>query len=139
MAIGEKLWEGKGKTMSMAVNGTSPAGVEIKATWMAQLKGMGMAKGMDGALTFTIRSTLEPSGTGWANGQGLLNFMNGDMAVVKGSSRHKIEMGKAKSVGLMGFMSMNPKLAWMNTATALVTLEGDAAWTEFEVAIWEWK
>lgn len=125
--------------MSTAINGTGPSGVEIKATWTAQLKGMGMAKGMDGALTYTLKSLLEPSGTGWAMGQGLLNFMDGDMVVVKGSSRHKIEMGKAKSVGLLSFMSLNPKLAWMNTATVLITLEGDPAWMEFDVVVWEWK
>ena len=50
-----------------------------------------------------------------------------------------VEMGKSKSVGVWSFMSMSPKLAWMNTAVALVTLEGDPSWMEFDVAIWEWK
>jgi hypothetical protein len=139
MAIGEKLWEGKAKSMATAIKGVGPDGVKIESTWMAQLKGMGKAKGWDGAVTFTGNILMEPSGAGWSMGQGLLNFMSGDMAVVKGSGFGKVEMGKSKSVGIWSFMSMSPKLAWMNTAVALVTLEGDPSWMEFDVVVWEWK
>jgi hypothetical protein len=65
--------------------------------------------------------------------------MTGDMAVVKGYGYGKPVMGKAKSVGIWMFMSMSPKLAWVNDAVALVTMEGDPQWMEFTVTVWEWK
>jgi len=34
---------------------------------------------------------------------------------------------------------MSPKLAWVNDAVALVTMEGDPQWMEFTVTVWEWK
>ncbi|MGA2680986.1 MAG: hypothetical protein ABSF44_04210 [Candidatus Bathyarchaeia archaeon] len=139
MAIGEKLWEGKAKSTMMAIKGADAGGVTIEATWMAQLMGMGKAKGWDGSIIFTGKTMMAPSGVGESMGTGMLNFMSGDMAVVKGSGVGKVEMGKSKSVGVWSFMSMSPKLAWMNTAVALVTLEGDPSWMEFDVAIWEWK
>jgi hypothetical protein len=139
MAIGEKLWEGKAKSTMMAIKGANADGVSIESTWMAQLKGMGKAKGWDGAVTFTGMTMMAPSGVGHSMGTGMINFMSGDMAVAKGSGIGMVEMGKSKSVGVWSFMSMSPKLAWMNTAVALVTLEGDPSWMEFDVVIWEWK
>jgi len=65
--------------------------------------------------------------------------MTGDMAVVKGYGYGKADMDKAKSVGIWTFMSMSPKLAWVNDAVALVTMEGDPQWMEFTVTVWEWK
>ena len=139
MAIGEKLWEGKAKSTIMAIKGANADGVSIMATWTAQLTGMGKAKGWDGALMFTGKTMMATSGVGQTMGTGMLNFMSGDMAVAKGSGVGKVEMGKSKSVGVWSFMSMSPKLAWMNTAVALVTLEGDPSWMEFDIVIWEWK
>jgi hypothetical protein len=139
MAIGEKLWEGKAKSMATAIKGVDAEGVKIEATWKADLKGMGKAMGWDGAVMFTGNIMMGPNGAGWSMGQGLLNFMSGDMAVVKGAGYGMVEMGKSKSVGIWSFMSMSPKLAWMNTAVALVTLEGDPSWMEFDVVVWEWK
>jgi hypothetical protein len=140
MVIGEKLWGGKAKSMGMTIKGTGPEGVKLEVTWMAQLKGMGKAKGVDGAVTFTGKLLMEPpAGNGWSHGQGIINFMSGDMAVVKGSGYGKVEMGKSKSVGIWSFMTMSPKLTWINATTALVVAEGDANWMEFDVAIHEWK
>jgi hypothetical protein len=38
MAIGEKLWEGKAKTMGMTIKGAHADGVMIEYTWMHSLK-----------------------------------------------------------------------------------------------------
>jgi len=139
MVLGEKLWEGKGKTMGMAIKSAGPEGVTVEATWMAQLKGVGRAKGVDGSVTFTGMVLMEPTGAGWSRGQGLFNMGGGDMAVVKGSGHGKVEDGKSKSVGLWGFMTMSQKLGWLNAVVALVTQEGDPMWQEFEMAVHEWK
>lgn len=87
MAIGGKLWEGEAKAMGMTIKGANADAVMMEYTWMAQLKGM----------------------------------------------------GKAKGLGIWSFMTMSPKLNWMNMTVALTTQEGDPQWTEFDVVIWEWK
>ncbi len=139
MTIGEKLWEGKGKSASTIIKEVESDGVWILATWTAQLKGMGKAKGADGQVTFSGKIKMGPNGAGISMGQGIFGMMNGDMAVVKGYGYGKPVMDKAKSVGMWTFMSMSPHLSWVNDAVALVTLEGDPQWMEFTVTVWEWK
>lgn len=139
MVLGDKLWEGKGKSTAIAIKGLSAEGVSIEATWTAQMKGVGKAKGVDGMITFTGNIMMGPSGAGWSHGQGMLNLMTGDMAVVKGSGIGRVEMGKSKTVGLWSFMTMSPKLAWMNSAAAVVSMEGDPQWMEFDIVVFEWK
>jgi hypothetical protein len=139
MAIGEKLWEGKAKTMGMTIKGANADGVMMEYTWMAQLKGMGKAKGVDGQVLFTGNTMISPTGGGTTTGTGLFTTMTGDMAVIKGSGYGKPEMGKAKGLGIWSFMTMSQKLNWMNMTVALTTQEGDPKWTEFDVVVWEWK
>jgi hypothetical protein len=138
MVAGEKLWEGKGKyggTGGLSIKAVSPGGLTIEGTNVVQLKGIGRAKGIDGTLTFTSTMVMEQSGAAWTHGQGMFNTITGEMAVVKASGIGK--MGKV--VMLMSFMTMSQKLIWMNDLVAIVTQEGDPQWTEFEIAIQEWK
>ena len=139
MAIGEKLWEGKAKTMGMAIKGATAEGVMLEYTWSAQLKGMGKAKGVDGQVMFTGNTVISPTGGGGTIGTGIFTTMTGDMAVIKGTGYGKPETGKGKGVGIWSFMTMSPNLSWMNTTVALTTQEGDAQWMEFDVVVWEWK
>jgi hypothetical protein len=139
LAIGEKLWEGKAKTMGMTIKGINADGVSLEYTWMAQLKGMGKAKGVDGQVLFTGMTMISPSGGGSTVGNGMFTTMTGDMAVIKGSGYGKPEAGKGKGLGIWSFMTMSPKLTWMNMTVALTTQEGDPMWSEFEVVVWEWK
>jgi len=139
MVIGEKLWEGKAKTMEMAIKGADANGVKMEYTWVSQLKGMGKAKGVDGQVMFTGNTVISPTGVGGTMGTGLFTTMTGDMAVIKGSGYGKPEMGKGKGLGIWSFMTMSQKLGWMNMTAALTTQEGDAQWMEFDVVFWEWK
>lgn len=139
MAIGEKLWEGKGKYGTPAIRAVNADGLSIEGTLMAQVKGLGRAKGIDGAVTFTTMILMAPNGAGWSHGQGMFNAVTGDMAVMKGSGIGKVENGKGKVVALMSFMTMSPKLNWLNNLVAVVTQEGDPMWQEFDITIHEWK
>ena len=125
MAIGEKLWEGPGKSQTTIIKSVEGDGVYIMATWTTLLKGMGKAKGVDGQVTFSGKIKMGPNGAGISMGQGIFRTMTGDMAMVKGYGYGKPVKDKAKSVGIWTFMSMSPKLAWVNDTLALVTLEGD--------------
>jgi hypothetical protein len=133
MAIGEKLWAGKAKTMGMAVKGANADGVSLECTWMADVKGMGIAKGIDGNILFTGNTMISPTSGGGIMGTGMLTTMTGDMAVIKGSGYGKPEGAKGKGVGIWNFMTMSQKLAWMNMTVAITTQEGAPKWKEFDI------
>ncbi len=141
MAIGEKLWEGKGKGGASFIKSVGMDGVTSMYTWTAQMKGMGKANGIDANLNVTGMSMTPPKGIAASKDQGLLMTMTGDMGVIKGMSYMKMMMGKnPTSVGLWTFMTMSEKLGWLNDTIAVVTFEAmDPMWMELNVTIWEWK
>ena len=141
MAIGEKLWEGKGKSGAGFIKSITMEGVVSVFTFTAQMKGLGKAKGVDCNLNVTGFSKMPPKGMGMSKDQGMLMTMTGDMAVAKGMSLSKMEMGKnPTALGLWSLMTMSDKLAWINSTIFLVTFEAiDPMWSEINIAIWEWK
>src|SRR3989339_225422 len=141
MVLGQKLWEGKGKTGGQGfIKNISAEGVTSMFTWMAQLKGFGPAKGVDCNINVTAVSKTPPKGVSAAKDKGMLMTMTGDMAVLKGYDLMKMTMGKnPSSVGLYSFMTMSEKLGWLNDLIALVTFEAlDPMWQEFNMTIYEW-
>lgn len=62
MAIGEKIWEGKGKSGPGFIKSIEMDGVSSVYTWTAQMTGMGKAKGIEGNLRVTGFSKMPPKG-----------------------------------------------------------------------------
>jgi len=142
MVLGEKLWEGKGKTSGPGfIKYVGMEGVVSMYSYMADMKGTGRAKGVDGNLNITAKSMTPPKGVGKAKDQGIFRTMTGDMAIVKGMDLMKMTMGtNPTTVGLWTFMTMSDKLSWLNDLIAVVTFEAmDPMWMEFKVTIQEWK
>ncbi len=142
MVLGEKLWEGKAKTAGQGfIKCVGMEGVTMEYSWSAQMKGMGRAKGADININVTAKSKMPPKGVGKAKDQGMFMTMTGDMGILKGFDLSKMSMsGKPTAVGLMSFMTMSEKLAWMNDLIALVTFEAlDPMWEQSNVTIYEWK
>ena len=142
MVLGEKLFEGKGKSTGPSyIKSIDAQGVTSIFAWTAQLKGMGRAKGVDGMLNVTATSMAPPKGVAGAKDKIMFFTMTGDMAVGKGMDLMKMTMGTNPSaVGLWSFMTMSEKLAWMNDVIAVVTMQAtDPMWMEFTVTIHEWK
>ncbi len=141
MTIGEKLWEGKGKSGAGFIKSVGMEGVTQIYTWTAQMKGLGKAKGVDVNLNVTGMSVTPPKGIATSKDQGMLMTMMGDMGVIMGSSSMKMTPGKnPTSVGLWTFMTMSENLGWLNDTIAVVTFEAlDPMWVELSVTIWEWK
>jgi hypothetical protein len=141
MAIGEKLWEGKGKSSGPGfIKSITAEGVTSMYSWTAQVKGMGCAEGADGNINLTAVGMVPPKGVAVENDQGIFMTMTGDMCVIKGMGMMKMEMGtNPKAVGLWNFMTMSEKLSWMNDLIAVVTFEAsDPMWNEFTITINEW-
>ncbi len=142
LVLGEKLWEGKGKTSGPGfIKNVGMEGVESMYSWIAQLKGTGKAKGVDANINISAFSMMPPKGIGKAKDQGTFMTMTGEMGIIKGVDMMKMTMGKnPTAVGLWCFMTMSEKLAWLNETIAIVTVEAtDPMWTEFTIAIHEWK
>jgi len=142
MVIGEKLWEGKGKSSGLGfIKSVGMNGVTSMYSWNAEMKGIGRAKGIDGNINVTATSMSPPKGIAAAKDQGVFMTMTGDMGVLKGFDLMKMTPGgKPSSVGLWSFMTMSEKLSWLNEIIALVTFEAlDPMWMEFKITINEWK
>jgi hypothetical protein len=140
MVLGQKLWEGKGKSGINIIKSINMEGVTSIYTWSVQVKGYGTAKGVDGDISVTAKSTMPPKGVAAAKDQGMFMTSTGEMAVLKGFDLMRMMGGSPTSVGLYSFMAMSEKLGWMNDLIALVTFEGlDPMWETFTVTIYEWK
>ncbi len=93
MVIGEKLWEGKGKSGASFIKSIDMNGVTSIYTWTAQMKGMGKAKGVDCNLNVTGMSMTPPKGIATSTDQGMLMTMTGDMGIIKGYDLMKMVPG----------------------------------------------
>jgi hypothetical protein len=142
LVLGEKLWEGKGKSAGPGfIKSVGMEGVTSMYSWTAQAKGMGRAKGADINIHVTQVGMMAPKGVASGKDQGTFMTMTGDMGVLKGFDLMKMaEGGKPAAVGLWSFMTMSEKLGWMNNLIAVVTFEAlDPMWEQFNLAIYEWK
>ncbi len=141
MVLGEKLWEGKGKSDGPGfIKYVGTEGVASMYSWSAQLKGMGRAKGVDINIHATGKSWMAPKGIGKAKDQAMFMTPSGDMGVIKGSALSKMVQNKPMAVGLWHFMTVSEKLSWMNDVIAVVSYEPvDPMWMELNLTIYEWK
>jgi hypothetical protein len=141
MVIGEKLWEGKGKSAGSGfIKTVGMEGLTSIYSWSAEMKGTGKAKGIDGNINVTAKMMAPLKGVSASKDQGIFRIMTGDMCVLKGFDLMKMTMGsKPAAVGLWSFMTTSEKLAWLNETVALVTFEAqDPMWMESKITIWEW-
>jgi hypothetical protein len=143
MVLGEKLWEGKGKSGGPGfIKSIDIEGVKSVYAWSAQLKGFGCAEGVDCMVQVTADGMQPPKGIGREKDQGVMMTMTGEMAVIKGHDLSKMSdsSGKPVGVGLWSFMTMSEKLSWMNNIIAVITMEAlDPMWETSNITIYEWK
>jgi hypothetical protein len=141
MVLGEKLWEGKGKSDGPGfINYAGAEGVDSMYSWSAQLTGVGRAKGVDINIHATGKSWMAPKSVGKAKDQGVFMTANGDMGVLKGFALSKITQNMPMAVGLWYFMTSSEKLGWMNDIIAVASYEPlDPMWMELNLTIYEWK
>jgi hypothetical protein len=139
LVLGQKLFEGKGKSGASFIKWVGMEGVAQLYSWNAQVKGLGPAKGVECNIAVTGKGMTPVKGLGTAKDQGVFNTTTGEMGVLKGYDISKMAEGKASSVGLWSFMTMSEKLSWMNNLIAIVTFDAlDPMWQEFNISIYEW-
>ncbi len=80
---------------------------------------------------------VSPTGIATSVGNGVFSTMSGDQATIKSSGSGKGEGNEGKGVNVWSFMTMSPKLAWLNQTLAIMSQSGDSQLSDIEV--WEWK
>jgi len=142
LVLGEKLWEGKGKSVGAGtIKSVGVEGIASEYSWTAEVKGVGRAKGVDGNIHVTAIMTAPPKGVSESKDQGIFMTITGDTAMLKGNDLMKMAAGKnPAAVGLWRFITASEKLGWMNDLVALVTFEAlDPMWMESTITIHEWQ
>jgi hypothetical protein len=141
VVLGEKLWEGKGKSDGPGfIKYAGAEGLASMYSWSAQLKGVGRAEGVDINIHATGKSWMAPKGVGTAKDQAVFMTAAGDMGVLKGFALSKRTENKPLAVSLWYFITDSEKLVWMNDVIALASYEPvDAMWMEFKLVVHEWK
>jgi hypothetical protein len=134
MAMGEKLFEEKGKTTMTFVESIDANGIVMKQSFNSDIVGAGkFPSGMNmGSGTIWIGMDNKAHGK-W---HGMVMTKDNEMIVWKGSGHSKRNQGSVKGIMVITFMTKSEKYAWMNSIIALNEIEGDLM--EFKATAFEW-
>lgn len=83
MVLGQKIFEGIGKSGAGFIKSVSMEGVKQVYSWTAQMKGFGQAKGVEYFLAVTAKGNTPPKGLGTAKDLGVFNTTTGEMGTIK--------------------------------------------------------
>jgi hypothetical protein len=123
MAMGEKLFEEKGKYTMTFVESVDAAGITMKQSFSSMLTGFGrFPSGMNmGSGT----AWLKPEGKAFSKWCGMMMTEDKEMIVWNASGNGKQEGDELKGVVVVTFMTKSEKYAWINTITAILELKGN--------------
>ena len=139
LVLGEKLFEGRGKSGPGFIKWVGMEGIAQMYSWTASVKGFGKAAGVECMLSVTAKGMTPPKGVGMAKDQGIFRTTTGEMGILKGMDIAKMDKDKIVSVGLWSFMTASEKLGWMNDLIAIVEFQAlDPMWQDFNITIYEW-
>lgn len=139
MAIGEKLFEWKGKTTGVTVKSVGPDGVTTERNSAAEFRGFGRAEGVSGRAIATTTAVGQQPRPFRVSGYGLITTKDGETVVVKSSAFSKREGGRLKIVGISTYMTTSAGLSWLNDLITLDEGEADITGQEFTITSYEWK
>ncbi len=135
MALGEKIFEEKGKVAMFFIKEIGAEGVEMKQSWTSELKGHGRwPSGMNMGSGLV---KMWPNGMAMGKWHGIMTTSDGEMIIWKGHGRSKRGPNMLKGVMLLSFMTMSEKYKWVNEVIALAEVSGDM--TSFTDVGYEWK
>jgi len=137
LAIGEKIWEGKGKVTGTTVKSVGSDGASMEFNAMAMLKGVGRHQGIEFRDVGTVTGTVRPGGILMGSGQGILATQEGDTIAYKGLGVGRFEKGVMSA--FIAFGTSSQKLSWMNSLIVLSELKLDATSQEFTSEAHEWS
>jgi hypothetical protein len=135
MSLGEKVFEETGKLEVPFIEEVDADGISMKQSFTSELKGVG--RWPSGMNTGSGKIKIKPNGMARGKWHGMMMTSDGEMVVWSGSGRSKRAAKSIKGVMLITFMTMSPKLAWMNDVIVVLDISGDMM--QFSSVAHEWK
>lgn len=139
MALGERIWEGKGRSTGLTVKSVGVEGTSMEMNAVADLKGVGRLEGVGFRDMGTVAGLIRPDRTFVATGQGLLTAKEGDIVAYKAFGMYRIEAGAAKGPSLLTFSTASARLSWMNGFVAVSDIKIDLASYEYTTQGYAWR
>ncbi len=132
---GELLFELHGKTVTTTIKDISPNGVKLEMNDTGEVKGKYNAMHRE-----TVNVLIKTDGTNEWETKAIENTKDGDMVVAWGSGKGRSTGPTTASwEGEMHYMTMSPRLAWLNNTTAWIEGSGDMAKGEHQGKIYAKK
>lgn len=131
--LGDQIGESTGKRIVRRVLSSDPVTVEVSFEDSGHM--LGVATSGFG----TYQSKIQPDGSLYGDGEGLMMTPDGEAITWKGSGVGKFGAGGAVSYrGMLFYRTDSPKLARLNNMCAAFEYEADASGNTTS-KVWEWK
>ncbi|MGD1061146.1 MAG: hypothetical protein ABR879_06785 [Methanomassiliicoccales archaeon] len=135
MAIGERLYEEKGKVTMGFIKEIDANGLEMLQSFNTEVKGFDrMPSGTNMA---SGKIMLMPNGMAHGKWHGMIMTVDGDMIVWAGNGRSKRSPSGINGVMLITYMTMSEKLKWLNDVIGIADISGDMM--QVSITVSEWK
>jgi hypothetical protein len=135
MAMGDKLFEEKGKITMTFVESIDANGIVMKQSFNSEVMGVGEFPSGMNIGSGTIRIGMDEKAHGkW---HGMMMTEDKETVVWKGSGHSKRHEGDVKGIMVVTFMTKSEKYAWMNSIIAVVDIQGNMM--DFTSSAYEWK
>jgi len=136
MALGDLLWEEKGKTIGMRVLSCDAAGTKVEVTLQTE----GQIQGVPENSLWTYWSLTRPDGSIYGEGTGVMTTKNGDAIQMtgSGSALSPAPGGTIRYRGAVHFHTASAKFSRLNGIAGVFEYDVDAAGNTV-AKVWEWK
>jgi hypothetical protein len=135
MAMGDKLFEEKGKMTTTFVDSIDANGRVMRQSFNSDIMGIGKFPSGTNMGSGTIRIDMDSKGHGKWHGMMMTN--DNEMIVWKGSGHSLRHKGDIKGIMVVTFMTKSEKYAWMNSIIVVKDIE--ATLMDFNINAYEWK
>jgi hypothetical protein len=131
----ELIGETRGKTVTTTIKETSLLGIRLEVNYQGKTSGK-----FDSDDINTVTVFLKTDGTSEWEGKGIITTSEGDAVVVNGRGKGKATSPTEVSYdGEVVFMTVSPKLSWLNTTKGWVEGAANNATGEFHSRIFALK
>lgn len=138
MALGEKVFEERGKITSMVIQSVHPVeGVKMEVSFASEIKGIGNFPSGRNMGSGTV--TQYSHGAVDSEYRGVVTTTEGEQFFWWAHEKGRLtEGGKTKSVVMVSGVTNSQKLKWMNDLVLLIESESDSAAQEYTGTGYRW-
>jgi hypothetical protein len=135
MAMGDKLFEEKGKMTMTFVESIDANGLVMKQSFNSDVMGVGKFPSGMNMGSGTIWTGMDNKAHGkW---HGMMMTQDNETIVWKGSGHSKRDHGAVRGIMVVTFMTKSEKYGWLNSIIVVNEIEGNMM--EFKSTAYEWK